>query len=60
MATDDEIQKAAASLLNTHGDKALMECAHMVDKWSVKDPEASDMWRRVLEAIRQRTNSPIN
>jgi hypothetical protein len=50
---DSDIFRAAESLLRNHGEKAAMECANLVDRWTARgDKDAADVWRRVMQAVR--------
>jgi hypothetical protein len=51
MVLDMDVWRSAASMVKTHGDKAPMVCAELVDRWAKRgDAEASDNWRRIRDA----------
>ena len=61
MVDDRSIFRTAEGLLRIRGEKAVMECAEMVNRWTSRgDMVAADVWRRVMNEIRnmqrQRTN----
>ena len=50
MVEDCDIQRTAEGLLRAHGEKAVMECAQMADRWTKRgDAEAALVWQRVME-----------
>jgi hypothetical protein len=54
MVADEDIYRAAEALLKKHGEKAAMECATLADRWTQRgDPQASEVWKRVMRAIRK-------
>jgi hypothetical protein len=54
MVDEADILRSAESLLRNHGEKAAMECANMVDRWTARgDKEAAGVWRRVMLAVRK-------
>jgi hypothetical protein len=59
--SETDIFRSAESLIRNHGEKAAMECANMVDRWTARgDLEAADVWRRVLRAVRKMTTHRAN
>jgi hypothetical protein len=58
---ETDIFRSAETLVRNHGDKAAMECANMVDRWTARgDNDAADVWRRVLRAVRKMTTHRPN
>jgi hypothetical protein len=54
MVDEADILRSAESLLRNHGEKAAMECANMVDRWTARgEKEAAGVWRRVKLAVRK-------
>ena len=54
MVEEMDIYRSAESLLRNHGEKAAMECANMVDRWTARgDKEAANVWRRVMLTVRK-------
>jgi hypothetical protein len=58
MVEEIDVWRSAASMVKTHGDAAPMVCAELVDRWGKRgDQEASDNWRRIMEAARTLTEA---
>jgi hypothetical protein len=52
--SEADIFRSAETLLRNHGEKAAMECANMVDRWTARsDMEAGQVWRRAVLAVRK-------
>jgi hypothetical protein len=58
MVEEMDIWRSAAAMVKTHGDAAPMQCAELVDRWAKRgDHEASETWRRIMEASRALSES---
>jgi hypothetical protein len=58
MVRELDIWRSAASIVKTHGHTAPMICAELVDRWAKRgDQDASDNWRRIMEAARALTEA---
>ena len=56
MVDEIDVWRSAAAMVKTHGDAAPMHCAELVDRWAKRgDQEASETWRRIMEAARALT-----
>jgi len=54
MIADEAIFETAHGLLKILGEQAAMECAEMADSWAKRgDVEASEIWKRVMAAVRK-------
>ncbi|MDB5734496.1 MAG: hypothetical protein JWN16_1133 [Alphaproteobacteria bacterium] len=58
MVEELDVWRSAAAMVKTHGEAAPMHCAELVDRWAKRgDQEASETWRRIMEASRALSES---
>jgi hypothetical protein len=58
---DRDIFRVAEFLVRNHGEKAVMECAVLVDRWTARgNQDSAEVWRRVMLAVGEMQTRRMN